>query len=140
MSGEQIERISYHFSRVGQPKLCQRDLHRHCVMQGPLSPVKMDYLVQLLADSLRSQNSLYVRLDYRQIDWDTVAEAFNEEFSGECEPRTVQFLKCAMWGKCQNIRVAIFRDRCRKAHEGTDHTWSMRSLTPAELEHRLLQL
>ena len=140
MSDEQIDRISYHFSRVGQPKLCQQDPHDHWVTQDALSPVQMDYLIGLLADSLRSQRSLYVRLDYRQINWDAIAEAINEKFSGECEPRTVQVLKCAMWGKCQDVRIAIFRDRCRRAHEGTDDSWSLYSLTPAELEHRLLHV
>ena len=140
MSDEQIDRISYHFSRVGEAKPCQQDPHQHCVTQDALSPTEMDYLIGLLADSLKSQRSLYVRLDYRQIDWDATAQTFNEKFSGEYEPRTVQALKCAMWGKCQNVRIAVFRDRCRRAHEGTDDSWSAYSLTPAELEHRLLHV
>lgn len=140
MSDEQIERICGYYSRVARAMSHLERVRNHCTKLPALLPVEMDFLVKLLVPYAKVHGYMMDFQNHVWIDWDAVAESFNDRFStavARYEPREVKVLKCAMWGNIHKVNIAILRERCRRAHEGKDNAGVYASLTPAELEHHL---
>ncbi|CAF9905454.1 MAG: hypothetical protein ALECFALPRED_000623 [Alectoria fallacina] len=140
MSDEQIERICGYYSRVARAMSPLKRVRNHCTKLPALLPVEMDFLVKILVPYAKAHGHMTDFTNHSWLDWDAVAESFNDRFStavAGCEPRKVKVLKCAMWGNCHKVKIAILRERCRRAHEGEDNAGIYASLTPAELELHL---
>lgn len=138
MSDEQIERICDRFGPVGRAKSHLDSIYNHCVKQPALLPVEMEYLLKALVPTASGNCNMEGLVNYGGIDWGTVARSFNDRFSAAAGRRKVKVLKCAMRADYHKVQIAVFRERCRLAHEGVDNAGIHRSLTAAELEHRLI--
>ena len=122
LSKEQIDRICGYFAYLpGSHKPHAIATQKHGDKLPALRPAELDYLVALLVPFYTPSPGPEVPLMCRQepVDWSAVTARFNDRFP-KCHPRKVKVLMCGMDGNIYRIVVAIFRERCRKAHAGDD--------------------
>ena len=136
LSKEQIDRICGYFAYLPDPPEPHAiATQKHCNTLPALLPTELEYVVTLLVPFYTPLPGPEIQLMCRQhpVDWRTVTAKFNDRFP-KFPPRKKQVLMCAMYGNVYRIVIAIFRERCRKAHEGEDNAGVFSTLTSSELD------
>ena len=135
LSNEQIDRICGYFVYLPvTPRPLARATYKHFDNPPALLPAELDYLVTLLVPFYTPSPGPEAQLmSLRDIvDWSTVTAKFNNRFPKRY-PRTEKVLKCGIHGNMYRILIAVFRDRCRKAHAGEDNAGIFSDFTPSKL-------
>ena len=139
LSKEQVDRICGYFANLpGSHKPHAVATRKHCNNLPALLPTELDYLVTLLVPFYTPPPGPEAPLvNWQQpVDWSTVTAKFNDRFPKR-HPRKEQMLMCAEENNVYRIVIAIFRERCRKAHAGEDNAGFFSTYTSSELDRFL---
>lgn len=138
MSDQQIDDICNMWSHSAKLGSRQSKVHHHCITQPALTPIEMDYFIKLLKPVSQEIGDMDDFSSFTSLELVIVTEKFNKKSSpapagAKQQPRKMKVLKCALQSNFHEIRSAILRDRCERAHEGTGNAETNVSWTPEQL-------
>ena len=135
LSKEQIDRICGYFAYLPDSPEPHAIPTKHCNKVPALRPAELEYLVTLLVPFYTPSPGPEAPFMcwHRPVNWRTVTAKFDDRFP-RYPPRKKQVLMCAMYGNFYRVVIAIFREKCIRAHAGEDNAGSFSTLTSSELD------